>query len=173
MKHILVATDGSPTAGKALDLAIDLAKLYDARLSIVHVLLHGKPSKEIRQMAESEGLVHPHESTDRASINIPAEMVETLTEAREAEIDEEVIQAVGETLLARAKARANDKGLERVDTHLLEGETSHEIVAAAEKHVCDTIVIGSRGLDTLSGLLLGSVSNAVARHAACTCIMVR
>jgi nucleotide-binding universal stress UspA family protein len=35
MKPILLATDGSPTAGEATHVAIELAKLYDAPLLVV------------------------------------------------------------------------------------------------------------------------------------------
>ena len=38
MKNILVAYDGEAPAKRALDLAIDLAKRYEARISIVSVI---------------------------------------------------------------------------------------------------------------------------------------
>lgn len=39
MKKILCATDGSHSAQKAVDYAIDLAKLADAELTFIHVVL--------------------------------------------------------------------------------------------------------------------------------------
>ena len=37
IRKIVVAHDGSTQAGKALDLAIDLAKAFDAALLVLHV----------------------------------------------------------------------------------------------------------------------------------------
>jgi nucleotide-binding universal stress UspA family protein len=40
-KTILAATDGSEHARKAVELASDLAKKYEAKLILIHVLLSG------------------------------------------------------------------------------------------------------------------------------------
>lgn len=59
-KKILVATDGSPHAAKAVDTASDLAVRFDAELIALHVLLHGHPLAEIRNLAQTEyGLTLP------------------------------------------------------------------------------------------------------------------
>jgi nucleotide-binding universal stress UspA family protein len=41
--HIFVATDGSDTAMRAVDLAAEIAAAFDVPLTIGHVLQHGKP----------------------------------------------------------------------------------------------------------------------------------
>jgi len=56
---------------------------------------------------------------------------------------------------------------------VLEGDPAGRIVEAARKRGADLIVIGSRGLGDLQGMLLGSVSHKVAQLAPCTCIIVR
>ena len=55
-KRILVATDGSDTAERAVDTASRLAKALGKELCIVHVLMHGRPSEEWLRMAEVEHL---------------------------------------------------------------------------------------------------------------------
>lgn len=50
-------------------------------------------------------------------------------------------------------------------TALLAGETVHEIVAYADSHGVDLIVVGSRGHGVLANALLGSVSRGVLREA--------
>lgn len=173
MKHILVATDGSPAAGKALDIAADLAKLYDAKLSILHVLLHGTAPEDVRRMAEGEGLLKPYEGPHLSDLNIPAEMFEMLNETQWDELDERTIEAVGEILVARAKARAEGHAVKDIGTDIRDGDAADQIVDAAETLGCDAIVMGSRGLGDLAELMLGSVSHAVVKQAPCTCVTVR
>ena len=55
-KSILCPIDGSEHANKALSLAVDLAKKYDARLLLLHVLLRNVDTRELRRFAENEGL---------------------------------------------------------------------------------------------------------------------
>ena len=57
--------------------------------------------------------------------------------------------------------------------HYLHGSPEHEILAfAAEQHV-DLIVIGTHGRTGLSRLLMGSVAEAVVRHAPCPVLTVK
>ena len=49
--------------------------------------------------------------------------------------------------------------------NILEGPAPEAILRVAETEGCDLIVLGSRGLGELKGLLLGSVSDRVLQHA--------
>ncbi len=53
------------------------------------------------------------------------------------------------------------------------GDPSQEILDLAEREGVDLIVIGSHGRTGLSRLLMGSVAEAVVRHAACPVITVK
>ncbi|MBW1691455.1 MAG: universal stress protein [Deltaproteobacteria bacterium] len=55
----------------------------------------------------------------------------------------------------------------------VEGDPAERIIDYAKEHDVDIIVIGSRGLGTFKGLLLGSVSNKVTHRADRTCVIVR
>jgi nucleotide-binding universal stress UspA family protein len=57
--------------------------------------------------------------------------------------------------------------------HLREGGAPHEIVALAEDTGVGLIVIGSRGHGGIRRVLMGSVSDAVVRHAHCPVLVVR
>jgi nucleotide-binding universal stress UspA family protein len=57
--------------------------------------------------------------------------------------------------------------------HLREGGVPHEIVALAEDTGVGLIVIGSRGHGGIGRVLMGSVSDAVVRHAHCPVLVVR
>ncbi|MBN3525019.1 universal stress protein [Paenibacillus apiarius] len=54
---------------------------------------------------------------------------------------------------------------ERAEVALLQGPPGQSIVAEAEDHKCDLIIIGSRGLSGLKEFVLGSVSHHVVQHA--------
>jgi nucleotide-binding universal stress UspA family protein len=56
---------------------------------------------------------------------------------------------------------------------VVEGDLAPQIAEVAKKRNVDMIVMGSRGLGDLQGLLLGSVSHNVASSAPCTCVIVR
>lgn len=56
---------------------------------------------------------------------------------------------------------------------LCEGEPRAELLRAIEEWAPDLVVLGARGLGTVAGALLGSVSLAVARHAACPVLVVK
>ena len=57
--------------------------------------------------------------------------------------------------------------------HLREGKPEAEITAVAEEIGAGLIVVGSRGLGGIRRALLGSVSDAVVRHAHCPVMVVR
>jgi nucleotide-binding universal stress UspA family protein len=59
------------------------------------------------------------------------------------------------------------------ETHLREGRAEEEIVELAEEIGAGLIVMGSRGHSRLRRALLGSVSDAVVRHAHCPVTIVR
>jgi nucleotide-binding universal stress UspA family protein len=59
------------------------------------------------------------------------------------------------------------------ETHLREGRAAEEIVEVAEEIGAGLIVMGSRGHGRLRRALMGSVSDAVVRHAHCPVTIVR
>lgn len=77
----------------------------------------------------------------------------------------------GQTLLAEA-ARLVGEGVD-VHTELLFGSTAEEIIRVTEVRGCDLILMGSRGLGALAGLLLGSNTQKVISHAKCPVLVVR
>jgi nucleotide-binding universal stress UspA family protein len=146
LKSILVAVDGSDHATKALDAASDLARRYDADLTVLSVYRHHSP------LESSLSLVKTRDATPTP-------------DAALSELAREIVDA--------AVARAEGQGA-RVGTGLVKrGPPARTIVQVGKELGADAIVIGSRGLGDLEGHLLGSVSHKVTSLAECTCITVR
>jgi nucleotide-binding universal stress UspA family protein len=59
------------------------------------------------------------------------------------------------------------------ETELLEGSAAPELLDLARSRDVDLIVVGSRGLGTVKGILLGSVSTAIVHHADRPVLVVR
>jgi nucleotide-binding universal stress UspA family protein len=76
-------------------------------------------------------------------------------------------------VLEQQVKRIEELGVSVKETHLLEGRADEEIVALAEEIGAGLIVMGSRGHGRLRRTLLGSVSDAVVRHAHCPVTVVR
>jgi len=58
-------------------------------------------------------------------------------------------------------------------SEVVEGDAATAIIDAAVANRSDVIVMGSRGLGRLTGLLLGSTSQKVVAHAPCPVLIVR
>jgi nucleotide-binding universal stress UspA family protein len=56
---------------------------------------------------------------------------------------------------------------------LLEGPAADAIISVAEIREADLIIMGTRGLGAVKGLLFGSVASKVSHHAPCPVLLVR
>lgn len=61
----------------------------------------------------------------------------------------------------------------QIQTETLEGNPAEVILEMAKAQNSNVIVMGSRGLGKLAGLLLGSTSQKVVSHAPCPVLIVR
>ena len=150
MRKILVAIDGSDHAGKALDLAVDLAKTYQAELTILHVVAYEMMPDEMRKLASAE---HMHLEDAEAQFHYQR-------------------SAFGDQLTREALARARTAGVKDVEALSAEGGPAERILDVAAARGVDAIVLGRRGRGHLAGLLMGSVSHKVSNLASCACITV-
>lgn len=87
-----------------------------------------------------------------------------------APIPKEVFEEGGRRVLDRS-VQELALSQDRVSTMLLFGSPAGAIVEQATQH--DLVVVGSRGLNPMVQLVIGSVSETVARHATCPVVIVR
>ena len=174
IKTILVPTDGSEHAEKAVVLAADIAEKYEARLVFLHVRRHGPLPDSLRRMADVEHVAGGASGTASAPFatvplgRFPADVVN-----RKEETSEEVYEFLGQQALRRAEEIAKGNGVTATKTVLGDGDPARLILEHADKEGANLIVMGCRGLSDLKGLLMGSVSHKVSHLATCTCVTVR
>lgn len=143
---ILVATDASSTANKALDLAANMAGKYGASLHLLYVVREMQLPEGLRAMAEVEKLVGSRS---------------------------EVMGFVAKKVLADAQARAESQGATDIHTEVVEGEPATTIIDRASAQGVDLIVMGTRGLSAVKSMMLGSVSRKVSNLSGVSCLIVR
>ena len=171
---ILCPTDGSDQAYKALDLAIDMAKIYDAKLVLLHVPHRSENIEALRRFAEIEGLApHVNSEIDRLRTTDYRTSAATDSAFQDAAVSPRLLIEIGHHIVGRAKGRAERSGLVNVDTLLEVGDPADRILKCIDRENIDCVIMGSRGLNDLKGLFLGSVSHKVANRAPCTCIAVK
>lgn len=141
--RILVGTDTSPRAGRAVEHAAELARAFGAELHVVSVY-------------------------DRA----PGLVVAAI-EAPVIDDTEWVLEALGEVErnLAAIGAALVAKGV-NVTTHVSAGDPVRAIIETADDIDADLIVVGNKGM-TGGRRILGSVPNSVAHKAHCHVLVVQ
>ncbi len=171
---ILVPTDGSDHALKAIELAADVAAKYDAELLVLNVRKPGRLPDELRRMAEVEHLIEPtrNGSWNVADVSTGLAAAMARDEAQEQAINE-AYRKLGEQICEHGRLTAERKGASKVRTRVETGDPADRILAVASEEGCDLIVMGSRGLSDLKGLLIGSVSHKVSQLCECTCVTVK
>jgi nucleotide-binding universal stress UspA family protein len=173
-KHILVATDGSDTAMRAVELAGEMAAKFEVPLTVAHAIHFGRPPEELARMAEVEHLVETAKS--REPVDFPA-VPETMTglfrDTRPGEDSMRLVTMIGDELMSRAADRARDLGAKTVDTRSQVDDPAEAILSIAEDVDADMIVLGHRGLGRLKRVVVGSVAQKVLNQADCTVVSVR
>ena len=172
---ILVPTDGSEHAGKAVQLAADIAGKYQARLVLLHVMPKGPLPEEVRRMAVVEHIADkPSEGAAPLSPEgkFPASTLFGTDTESQVET-KQVLQFLADKILAEAKRVAQEKGAKDVFTTVADGDPADQILRHAESEGANLIVMGSRGLGDLKGLLMGSVSHKVSQLSPCSCVTVK
>jgi nucleotide-binding universal stress UspA family protein len=147
-KSIVVGTDFSDTAAKAVDHAVGLAKAFGSTLHIVTAF----------RSSYATGMA----ATDLDSIAFTGEALQEAEEKVHKEIEER---------LAKSSADISGQGLS-VETHAANGDPADALIETAEKVGADLIVVGNRRMSGMGRFVLGSVSNSVSHHARCSVLIV-
>lgn len=146
---IVVGTDFSETAERAVAQATELAKAFGAKL---HVVTAFKPAFASNIAASSlEAMA--------------AGGAEFMQEAQSAMADE--VESNHANLVKKLAA----EGLS-VKAHAVAEDPAEALIDVATEEKADLIVVGNRGMSGAKRFILGSVSNKVSHHAPCSVLIV-
>lgn len=93
-------------------------------------------------------------------INVQAPLPSDVTRFVSSGVVQDYHRETGDSALAAARARLEAAGI-AYSAHILVGEAAPTIADFAREHQCTLIVMGSRGLGSVTGMLLGSITTKV------------
>jgi nucleotide-binding universal stress UspA family protein len=126
LKTVLIAVDGSTHATKAVEIGCGIAAPHKAKVIFLHVVKGYELPEGLREFAEAEHIKGP---------------------------DIKILKRAALFLAENAEQRARDMGIEDTVVEVEEGPIARTIVARAEHHGADMIVVGSRGMGSLERTL--------------------
>ncbi|MCC4772202.1 universal stress protein [Methanosarcina sp. DH2] len=144
-KKIMIATDGSDCSKLAVDKGIELAQLSGGTVYVVYVV-------------------------STAYLSMDGDYFMGMNPYWES--IQEAWKTQGQQAVNYVKDLGEMKGI-NVESVLLEGNPSDELIRYAEKNEMDIIVMGTLGKTGLDRLLLGSVAGKVVRHSKVPAMVVR
>jgi len=130
MKCIMVATDGSESACRAIDYAALQAKESGAGLLIVNII---------------------------GGYGLPGKLLEQFTGAQHAWL-KEMLAALSSTTLSEARDRASRVSPTAIRLESREGDVAATLLEIAHERHAELLIVGKRGSGRAAGLLLGSIS---------------
>lgn len=143
-KHILIATDGSELAEKAVAQGLAIAKALGTKVTAINV-------------SEPWVAVAPGE----VAMAFPIK-----------DYDESVV-ANANRILSAVEAEATSLGVECSTLHVKDQFPAEGIIETADKLGCDLIVMSSHGRRGLMRFLLGSQANKVLTHSTTPVLICR
>ncbi len=146
ISNILIAVDGSKHSMKGIDVGSQIAAGVNAKLVLLHVIKEEKIPEAMREFAKAEHL----------------ELM-----------DIDIRKRGAQHMLAKAVDKVRANGVNDVDIEVEEGPIARMIVRRAEQNGADLIVVGSRGMGDIEGLLRGGVSHRVETLAKCPVLVVK
>jgi len=151
-KKMLVGTDGSPTAMRALDVACDFGAKLGTQVACV-CAYQPPTERELEHFRSDPSDPINQWSAGNLEKGTPEEFRWRIAGAAQAE-----------DILERAAEHADQRGVE-AEVHALKGHAAEVLITFAEKEDVDLIAVGSVGMTGPKRFMLGNVPNRVSHHA--------
>ena len=155
-KKILVALEHSTQSDEVIGRALDLAQRENAHLMLLHAL-------------------HPEPEVQTSYFMGVGTLAELGLYRQAAQIRQDHLQKRIEDVETWLRAYGQDAKARGIQTEFLHviGNPAAEICQAARQWRADLIILGRRGRQGLTEIVLGSVSNYVIHHAPCSVLVVQ
>jgi nucleotide-binding universal stress UspA family protein len=147
---ILVGTDGSPTAMRAVEMASRLAKCLDLKPVVVTAYQPPTEQEMKRLKADPQDPVAQWSSRTK---EVPDEFKWRIADASQAR-----------DVLERASEHAAKEGVD-ADVRAIEGAAAETLISLAEREGFDLLVVGSVGMSGAKRFMLGNVPHRISHHA--------
>jgi nucleotide-binding universal stress UspA family protein len=147
---ILVGTDGSSTAMRAVEMAARLAKCLDLKPVVVTAYEPPTEQEMARLKADPNDPVAQWGSKTK---DVPDEFKWRIADAAQAR-----------DVLERAAEHASKEGVD-ADVRAIEGSPAETLIGLAERDGFDLIVVGSVGMSGAKRFMLGNVPHRISHHA--------
>lgn len=154
LRRVLVVTDGSAHSRRAVQYLGKFPLPEKADVRLIHVL----PPLSMPVVME------PYFGGRDAYVPLHTPEEESRIEARQ--------EREGQTLLDRTHDLLLKKGIESTPV-LARGDAATEIINYADKENIDLIIAGARGLSSIQGWLMGSVSRKLVHYSNCSVLIVK
>ena len=139
---ILVPIDGSDTSIRALNHAVNLAKIHDSRIDMISVI------DELKLPFGAQFRLWAQESHER--------LTRTILES----LNKEMV-----------RVKEENPSME-IDASIHNGDPADTIIKIAEEEVYDLIVMGKKGVNLVEELVIGSVTRKVVKESKVTVTVV-
>lgn len=93
-------------------------------------------------------------------VNVQPPMTAAVAQFVSREVIDEYHEEQGEEVLAPARARADAAGVQYQE-RIVVGRDAEALLEHVEARQCDGVIMGTRGLGSVAGLLMGSVASKV------------
>lgn len=164
VQKILVPIDGSPYSYRALEHAAVWARAFGATLLLLQVLEDQMFIGSLLDLEDVEEGFPPRQRLER----VAAEVTQEETAARD--MAQRQLSIARNVLRSAARDIPAEVGRE---LYVIIGNPRECIVQAAAELQPDLVVMGTRGLSGLKGLLIGSTSKYVLHHADMPVLLIR
>ena len=163
IKKILYATDLSESALHTFSYAVNLANMYGAGITILHVVAEFPGEEFISNMIDSDTwneikMRHYSEARDKL-----------IGKKRDHIALREVLQAFSEEV----KADAKEQTFVTDEVLIKSGAPAEVIVQTAQEQNCDLIVMGTHGHGAIADVLIGSTAKWVVRQSPIPVLVIR
>lgn len=151
-RRILVGTDGSDTATRAVDMAAGLGKSLGVSTTVV-CAFQPLSEQELKQMKADPNDVDALWHRDASAGDVPDEFRWRISAASQAE-----------DVLERVRDHTAALGAD-ADVRAVEGHPADVLIKVAEKEHFDVIAVGNVGMTGAKRFMLGNVPHRVSHHA--------